>query len=222
MVERRDEPQDEAGAPLARYLRGIRRRIRLIGLVLAVIISATLIFSALQTRLYQGQAKVLLNPQMFGTASGFQFDAALATQTEIELVKNGPLHAVVARQFPGVGKPSAGRVGQTLLIAIKYSSTSRRQAAAVANAYARAYVDYRNRAGTASGAPGQALASQGGADTGPRLVAVAAVPGSPIQPKTLRNLAVAIPFGLLLGVGIASLLEALDDSVKTRSDLRRA
>ena len=215
MVERRDEAQDEPGAPLGRYLHGIRRRWRLILLVLVAVIVATLLFSGLQKQLYQGQAKVLLNPGMFGGASGFQFDSALATQTEIELVKSEPVRGIVAQQYPGVGKASADRVGQTLLIGIKYRSTSARRAAAIANAYAQAYVDYRTRSATAP------AAQPGTAPVGPRLVSVATVPGSPVQPKPLRNLLVAIPLGLLLGVGLASLLEALDDSVKTKSDLQR-
>src|SRR5438309_3389289 len=140
MVERRDQAQDEPGAPLGRYLHGIRRRWRLILLVLAAAVVATLVFSGLQTRLYQGQAKVLLNPEMFGGASGFQFDAALATQTEIELVKSGPVQAIVAQQFPGVGEASADRVGQTLLIGIKYRNTSAGRAAAIDHAHARASV----------------------------------------------------------------------------------
>ena len=220
MVERRDEAQDEPGAPLGRYLHGIRRRWRLILLVLVAVIVATLLFSGLQKQLYQGQAKVLLNPGMFGGASGFQFDSALATQTEIELVKSEPVRGIVAQQYPGVGKASADRVGQTLLIGIKYRSTSARRAAAIANAYAQAYVDYRNHSATAPAAqPGTAPPAT--APVGPRLVSVATVPGSPVQPKPLRNLLVAIPLGLLLGVGLASLLEALDDSVKTKSDLQR-
>jgi capsular exopolysaccharide synthesis family protein len=216
MVERRAEAQDEPGAPLGRYLHGIRRRWRLMLLVLAAVVVATLVFSGLQTRLYQGQAKVLLNPEMFAGASGFQFDAALATQTEIELVKSEPVQAIVAQQFPGVGEASADRVGQTLLIGIKYRNTSARRAAAIANAYAQAYVDFRNRS---SSTP---AASPSTANVGPRLVSMATAPGSPVQPRPLRNLLVVIPLGLLLGVGLASLLEALDDSVKSRSDLQRA
>ncbi len=47
------------------------------------------------------------------------------------------------------------------------------------------------------------------------VVAAATVPTEPISPKVLLNLAIGTVMGLLLGIGTALLLEALDNSVKT-------
>jgi polysaccharide biosynthesis transport protein len=47
------------------------------------------------------------------------------------------------------------------------------------------------------------------------VVASATVPQEPISPKILLNLAIGSVMGLLLGIGTALLLEALDNSVKT-------
>jgi polysaccharide biosynthesis transport protein len=46
-------------------------------------------------------------------------------------------------------------------------------------------------------------------------VAPAILPDKPVSPKILLNLAIGTVMGLLLGIGIALLLEALDTSVKT-------
>ena len=47
------------------------------------------------------------------------------------------------------------------------------------------------------------------------VVETAAVPSSPIRPKTLQNTALAAVVGLMLAVGVAFLVEYLDDTVKT-------
>lgn len=48
------------------------------------------------------------------------------------------------------------------------------------------------------------------------------LPDKPFKPKTRRDLALAAVLGLTLGVGLALLLEHLDDSIKSLDDLERA
>lgn len=57
---------------------------------------------------------------------------------------------------------------------------------------------------------------------GAQLVASAQVPTVPFAPRPLRSGVIAAVLGLLLGVGLAFLLEYLDDSVKTKDDFERA
>ncbi len=49
----------------------------------------------------------------------------------------------------------------------------------------------------------------------------ATVPGSPISPNMMRDLLQAALIGLFIGIGLAFLLEQLDDSVRTAGDLER-
>ena len=56
---------------------------------------------------------------------------------------------------------------------------------------------------------------------GAQLVTQAATPTSPIRPTPLRNGLLALVLGLILGLGLAFLVEYLDDSVKTKDDLQR-
>jgi succinoglycan biosynthesis transport protein ExoP len=57
---------------------------------------------------------------------------------------------------------------------------------------------------------------------GTQLVNRAEVPTSPVRPRPVRNAVIALVLGLFFGVGVAFLLEYLDDSVKTKEDLDRA
>lgn len=61
------------------------------------------------------------------------------------------------------------------------------------------------------------LADAGGA----AVLAEADVPVAPVEPKPLRNTLLGAILGLLLGVGIAFLLEYLDDTVKDHTALER-
>lgn len=57
---------------------------------------------------------------------------------------------------------------------------------------------------------------------GAQLVEPATTPTTPVKPRPLRTAALALALGLMLGVGVAFLLDYLDDSVKAKEDLERA
>ncbi len=56
---------------------------------------------------------------------------------------------------------------------------------------------------------------------GAQLVNPASIPTSPVRPKPLTDGVLAGAVGLILGVGLAFLLEYLDDSIKTKEHLER-
>jgi capsular exopolysaccharide synthesis family protein len=57
---------------------------------------------------------------------------------------------------------------------------------------------------------------------GAQVVSVAEEPTTPVRPKPLRNAALALVAGLVLGVGLALLRDHLDDTVVTKEDVERA
>lgn len=66
------------------------------------------------------------------------------------------------------------------------------------------------------------LEVQANLDTGgAELVTPAATSTSPVRPRPKRDAAIAIAVGLILGVGLAFLLEYLDDSLKSKEDVER-
>ncbi len=56
---------------------------------------------------------------------------------------------------------------------------------------------------------------------GAQLVTQASTPTEPVKPTPVRNGVVALVLGLVVGTGLAFLVEYLDDSVKTKDDMRR-
>jgi capsular exopolysaccharide synthesis family protein len=57
---------------------------------------------------------------------------------------------------------------------------------------------------------------------GARLISEATEPSSPISPQPVRNAALALVAGLVLGLGLAFLLEQLDDQVHGRDEVEAA
>lgn len=131
---------------------------------------------------------------------------------------------------------------------IEATTPSPERSAAIANAYGNAYIDFRRRADRTqvqdaielaesslqslspadeAGAEGDALNEQldklrliqalqtGGAE----LVQAASPPSSPSSPKPLRNTAVGLVLGILLGLALAALLERIDRRVRTSEEM---
>jgi capsular exopolysaccharide synthesis family protein len=137
------------------------------------------------------------------------------------------------------------------LVDISAVSTDAQEAAKVANAYALEFIIYRQNADRATVAAASAVvktqldslsqedlqgdyglilrekletlrileAMQDGRFT---LMREAAVPGSPYTPQTKRNLILAVVVGLVLGIGLAFLVEYLDKRIKDEKSLERA
>ncbi|MFN2506390.1 MAG: polysaccharide biosynthesis tyrosine autokinase [Acidimicrobiales bacterium] len=245
------------------YLRVLRRRKGLIALVLMLSVGLAVGASFLQTPLYEGRAQVLLQSRssesLFDANSGQRLDPTRALQTEIQVLKSRPVRAEVRRRVGTAPKVSASPVGQTDIIEVTAMDRVPKKAAEIANAYARAYIDFRRQQtvddllgasnqiqrkmtglqqeiDAASGAQRDALIQQHGlfkqkldqlqVDTelkrgGAQLVADSAVPTSPVSPKPLRNVLLALILGFPLGIGLALFVEYLDDSVKTKEDVER-
>ena len=57
--------------------------------------------------------------------------------------------------------------------------------------------------------------------TGVQVLTKAEAPDSPVSPKPQRDLALALVLGLVLGIGLAFLIETLDERIRSVSDLER-
>lgn len=60
------------------------------------------------------------------------------------------------------------------------------------------------------------------AQTGPSVVNAARVPTSPSSPKTVRDVLLALVVSLIIGLGLAFVVDTLDDGIKSRRDVEQA
>jgi len=142
-------PDAEAELELRDYLRVVLRRKWIIAAVVGVVVTSALVASFLQTPLYQGSAQVLLQPRSsetpFDPNTGVRTDPAREVDTEIQVMGSQPIRDAVQAKLGPVPKVSASSVGQTDVIAVRATSADPARAAAVADGYAEAYIEFRRK-----------------------------------------------------------------------------
>jgi capsular exopolysaccharide synthesis family protein len=140
---------ETAELELRDYVRVLSRRKWMIVLAALVVLVTALGASLAQTPVYQARALLLLQPRatdsLFNPNTGQANDPARTVQTEIEILTSEPVKSAVRQQLGAAPDISASPVGQTDVIQVRSNSTRPKQAAAVANSYARAYIDFKRK-----------------------------------------------------------------------------
>jgi capsular exopolysaccharide synthesis family protein len=132
------------GLDLREYLAVLRRRKWIIVIAVVSVVGAAAGLTAVQTPVYQGHARVLLQPSktVFEVASG-QSASAVRVQTEMQILRSAPVRDLVRKRL-GVAPPvSVSQVAGTEVIDVGAESIKPSLAADVANAYAESYIDFR-------------------------------------------------------------------------------
>jgi len=188
------------------------RRIWVIVLVPIVLTGVTVGLTFLQTPMYQATTKILVGqePGAFNTPQANVWTPDLLnqlTQTLVEGVKSRPIAEDVANEVGGqitpaeiLGKLGTEQVGKTQFIKISYSDPSPERAQQVANAVAHAFPRWVSEINPSS------------VNIYATVVEDAERPQAPISPDPLRNGLISLALGLLLGIGLAIVLEYLDSN----------
>ena len=123
----------------------LRRRALMVALVAVALVVAALVVSVLQTPVYEARARVLAQvPTMLSSTSEMS-SASSSTETEAEVLVSEPVQTLVRQRVGETPEVRAEPVGRSLVMEVVARSSRRGKAAAVANAYSQAYVDYRRQ-----------------------------------------------------------------------------
>lgn len=140
-----DEPAAELD--LRDYVLILSRRRGVVILAFIAVVGAAMAATFVRTPVYEADARLLLQAkvaeQIFDPERSQQRDADRAVETEIELVESKPVQRAVKETIGRAPAVSASQVGSTDVIKITARHTDPEQAAIIANAYARAYIEFR-------------------------------------------------------------------------------
>lgn len=201
--------QGEELLSLRDILEVLRRRWWVILLLALVAAAAAVGFSLLKTPMYQASISMLVGQDQ-GVVSDNPADApglAQVTQTIAELAQTRTVASAVIEEMDLPVTPeeflanmTVEQTAETQVVQISYTDPDPERAANIANTTGEVFSNQVSEVSPEANAVTANVWEQ------------AATPESPASPQPLRNGAVALVLGLMLGVGLAFLLEQLDDS----------
>jgi capsular exopolysaccharide synthesis family protein len=202
------------------YIRISRRRWKLIGGCMLAAIAMAMLLTARATPQYSSQARMFVstatsnsNDAYTGSLLSFDKVTSYASVVGGEALSSRVVDRLGLDMSPGelAGKVSASVVPETVIIKITATDPDPRTAQRLAQGVAEGLTKFVAELETP---PGKAHAP-----VKATIFDAAQLPLSPISPRPVRNLALAVILGLLLGLGIAVLRELFDTSVKTDGEI---
>lgn len=213
-----DTSEDEYVLSLADVLAVLRRRVWVILLVALLCAAAAVAFSMTRTPLYQGTITILVGQDQ-GIVSGNPGDVQglqTLTQTMAEAVNSRPVAQAAIERLGLSVEPdeflqnlTVEQVPNTQFIQASYTDPSPEEARRIANAVGEVFSDQISEVSPD--------ASSITATVWERAV----TPENPVSPNPARNGLLALVLGLMLGVGLAFLMEYLDNSWRSPEEAER-
>jgi capsular polysaccharide biosynthesis protein len=211
----------ESASPLDELLRVLRRRFWAIVLTVLVAVGAATGFGLIQTPTYEATITILVGQE---TASGPTDNLSndvegiqQLTATMAEAVTTTPIAQAVAErlEMPSGGTDnllanmSAQADPTTMFIEVSYKDTDPQRAQQTANAIGEVFSEQVSKVSPSASALTATVWEP------------AVLPEAPVSPDLPRNAVLAMIAGLLLGVGLAFLLERLDNSWDSPEEVER-
>jgi capsular exopolysaccharide synthesis family protein len=202
--------EDQYIVSLRDLFRIIRRRLWVVSLVATVLTGAVVGLSMAQTPVYEASTKILVGQERGVTIDpNYAMGLQQLTQTMVGAVNSRPVAKAVIRQEnlqmtteEFLGHVSAEQEPNTQWIQVSYSDVSPERAQRLANAVGDVF----------SKRISEASPNANGIAITVTVWERAVVPDAPVSPNPVRNGLLALAVGLIIGVGLAFLLEYLDDS----------
>lgn len=196
----------------------LRRRFWVIILVACIVVGLAAGFTFMQTPTYSASTTILIGQELRGGSIDNLYNEVLGLQNTAETVTTAittdPVaEGVIDRLDLQMSSRSllanleAQQIGTSHFIVISYEDTDPERAQTIANAVGDEFSE--QIAGVSSSA--NSLTA--------KVWEEAAVPGAPVSPDPVRNILLALVLGLMLGVGLAFLLDHLDDDWKSPEEV---
>jgi capsular polysaccharide biosynthesis protein len=209
--------QGEIVLPVAHLFQVVRRRYWVILLAIMVCVGGAVGYSLQQTPLYQASIKVMIGQDQGIVKDPFQVpNLQDLTVTMGEAVATRPVVEPVVQDLELPQSPesviaatSVETIPETQFIVVSYTDTDPRRAQRVVNAIGEAF-SKRVSAVSSNVSAISAIVWE-----------PADVPESPVSPNPLRNGLIAFVLGGMLGLGLAFLLEYLDDSWQSAEEVEQ-
>ncbi len=215
--------QDEHALSVRDFLGMLRRRLWVILLVAAVLTGSAVGFSLLQTPMYEGSIKILISQQQKDNAQSTQpnlgndvMGLQHITGTMAEAVHTQPVAKAVIRELDLGLSPeeflenlSVEQIEDTEFIDVSYKDPSPERAQRIANATGDVFSEQASEVNPSANPITATIWEE------------AAVPGSPANPNPVRDGALALMLGSVLGIGLTFLLEHLDDRWRSPEEMER-
>lgn len=219
-MQRPDNPEhveQEHPLTLSEIMSVLWRRLWVILVVVAICVFSAVNLSLAQTPRYEATAKILIEPEQGDLATGGPGQGLQELiPTVVDLVSTRSIAEAVIQELdlqmtPGelLRNLTVQQVESTQNIEISYQSSDPDMARDIANAVASTV---------------SARISERNLGTGTITVSVwerAVAPDAPVSPDPVRNGLLALAIGLLLGLGVAFILEYLDDRLRSPQEVEQ-
>ena len=190
-------------------------------LVVVLAVGTTTGFTLAQTPMYEASAKILVRSQaneaeVQGNLAGDVAGLQTLTQTMAEAAASRPMAEDVIQRLDLSMSPStllanltASQVSATPFISISYRNPDPETARLIATTFAEVFAEKSSEVNPSASSVSATVWER------------PPVPAKPVSPNLLLNVLAALAVGLMLGVGLAYLLEYLDDSWRSPEELER-
>ena len=195
---------------LSLIAQAIRRRVWVVILCLAAATLAAVILTVRAEKRYSATSALLLRPAP-------AVEPQRSVDTSLQLLGLPVIAKRTADRLPGVSETEveaameSNQQGDSDILQVTATDSSPGRAARIANVFAEEFLVFREEGDRERLRSGRI-----------QIVERASPSSSPVSPKPVRNVVFGALIGLVLGLGLALLLEQLDRRVKRQDDLAEA
>lgn len=193
-------------SPLKQFIQIVLRRVWIVVLAAVLLTGATVAFSFMQTPMYEASTLILVGQRGTDEIPEDVFDLQQLTQTMTEAVHSRPVAEEVIRRLDLRETPedllqnmSAEQINATQFIQVNYTDPDPQRAVRVANTIGEVFPEQISEVSPSASSITVTVWEN------------ATVPDEPVSPSPVRNGAIALATGVMLGVALVLLLDYLDE-----------